>query len=104
MLIDAQDVGVVVEHLFKHAQARLAEVAETRVVIAALCIVIVRNNGCIDANCRQDVEPVKTLYILTNFVHLVNRHSDFAKSESCSRSEGHDSAIHQLVNDAVGNI
>ena len=104
MLVNAQDVRVVVKHLFKHAQTGFTEIAEARVVIAAFSVVVVRNDRGINADGRENIEAVKALHILTNFVHLVHRHSDFAKRECRSRSKGDNAAIHQLVDDAAGNI
>ena len=80
MFIDAQNVGLVIQHLFKHTQTCFAEVTETRVVIPAFGIVVVGNDCCINPNGGQHIKSVETLNILTNFVHLIYRHRYFAES------------------------
>ena len=56
MLVDAEDVRVLVEEVLEQSESWFPQVAEPGVVVAALGVVPVRDDGRVDADGGEDVE------------------------------------------------
>ena len=61
------------ELFLEHCESVFAQVTESCVVMAALGIVVVRNDCDIQSDFAQDIETFKPRGIVAHFVNLVHR-------------------------------
>src|SRR6266853_1947441 len=75
VLVDAEHGGVFGQLALEHGQPALSEVAEPRVVRAALRIVIVRYHCDLQPQHAEQVKSLKPVRLSADLVDLVDRHS-----------------------------
>ena len=104
VLIDPEYVVISGKFLFHEAKASLSEVAETRVVVTALGVVVVRNDDSINTDSAKDVEAIKPVGIVATLINFVHRNCAGADCQRCGRSEDDDASLIKFVGNDVGDI
>ena len=97
MLVDAEHEVAPGEFLLEAHEPRLAEVAEPGVVVAALGVVVVGDDGGVDADRAEEVEAALPPWFLAHLVDLVDRHRVRAEGERGGRGERDDASVAQLA-------
>ena len=103
VLIDTQDETSVRQFGLEHGEAPLTEIAEARVVVAALGVVVMRDDRNVQADLRQHVEPVQPVRVESDLVDLVHGHGRPAERQCRCRREHDRAAGAQLVGDGAGD-
>ncbi len=103
VLVDPEDEHVVIEFRFEHREAALAEVALTRVVVAPLFVVVVRNDNDRETDFAEYVEPVDPVRIGARLVDLVDRNRFTPERESRCGREYDGTAVAELVDNGLRN-
>ena len=92
VLVDTEHPGAVGEHGLHRDQSSLAEIAEAGVVMAALGVVVVRDHRGVDADRREEVEPVGPERLMSALVDLVDGDGGDTDGQRGGRGEHHDTA------------
>ena len=104
VLIDPEHVVISRKFLFHESKASLSEVAETRVVVTALGIVVVRNDDSINTDSAKDVEAIKPVGVVATLINFVHRNRVGTDCQRCGGSEDDDASLIKFVGNDVGYI
>ena len=90
------------QHRLEVPQPPLAHVAEAGVVVAALGVVVVGDDGRAQAGRRaEQVEPLEPVRVVADLVDLVDRDRDDAQGERGRARHRHDAAVGELLGERV---
>ena len=103
VLVDAEDEASLRQFGLEHREASLAQVAEARVVVAALGVVVVRDDGDVEADLGEHVEALEPVRVGAHLVHLVDRDGDLAQRQRRGGREDDGATRTKLLGDRIGD-
>ena len=98
VFVDADDELVIVEVLLENLQSTLTEIAESRVVVPALGVVVMGNHRCANAKLTEHIQTLEPIWIDSRLVDLVNGHGSSAECECSRGGKGNHSAVGEFAN------
>ena len=105
MLVDAEHPRIVGKQGLHGRQPPLAEIAEVRVVRAALGVVVVGNDHAraLEAERAEEIHAVEPVHGQPDLVDLVHGHAEAADGEGRRAGEDHGAPVGELGGERLGN-